>query len=602
MYQLASGLVTDPKASALVENRIADLEKALPSAESPAAANRNRTAAEAKNHLGNGTEPSPQSTRKAGLHTDKTKPSKPAAPVGIGASLRAIVPRVVVAGIESHTALDDAARTRVLEKLSPEATELYRVGLEYLEKAEARKAQLRFEDALQIARRNRNPLGEGWLLLEIGRTQADLGDHVRALHSFERSLSIFNRLKATDETILSLIEMGFSSKAGGLNQKAASFYAKARDSAASSGNQKLAEVLGRTLGPQTPKPDQAKIAAAPSAEAAKEPIKEPGRKVTHDPKEKKEQASSAAEVKSRGLEEVGRGPLEWATSDKGKKKAQTVANLPAFKPPTTSRLAPPTGPRESEQPRTNNDANRQPSTVTRREQDPSFVTASVPTRPTIEADLAALRRLRKSRDETKMIDVLERLANGYQQTSQHEQALLCLSAALALREKRAGKGGMEDLLLKRGLILERLGRTAPAIEDYTRCMALARVEGKQALRESASLRASQLAQKMNLDSKALMAALGRLWKARIEGDEQSETRAFHQVGALYQAAGMLSEAVNYYERAAASMAVQKAWLLEKMGKKEQADQLRSEAVGAFKKLDYSRYLRMIKKPESISRP
>ena len=109
---------------------------------------------------------------------------------------------------------------------------------------------------------------------------------------------------------------------------------------------------------------------------------------------------------------------------------------------------------------------------------------------------------------------------------------------------------------------------------------------------------------MGLDASAVLRAFKELWQARKAGDVQAETHALLHLGTLYDKARKPAQALDYYERSSASMLADKARIYETLGWKEQAQQSYNQALEAFKKLDYSRYLRMMRdigKSESISR-
>jgi hypothetical protein len=91
-----------------------------------------------------------------------------------------------------------------LGKFSPATAEIYGQGVQFWERSEIRKALIRFEDVLQLEKRNKNSHGIAWSCLEIGRLYSRMGDHPRAAGFFEEALKL--PLKAGDETILTLVE------------------------------------------------------------------------------------------------------------------------------------------------------------------------------------------------------------------------------------------------------------------------------------------------------------------------------------------------------------------------------------------------------------
>jgi tetratricopeptide (TPR) repeat protein len=102
----------------------------------------------------------------------------------------------------------------------------------------------------------------------------------------------------------------------------------------------------------------------------------------------------------------------------------------------------------------------------------------------------------------------------------------------------------------------------------------------------------------------ILESLQRFWRSRAAGDDQSETQALYAVAKTYDKAERHQDALNYYDRSSASVLTDKALVYDKMGKGELAEQLYAQAMEAFKKLDYSRYVNMKlnpKKPGSLSR-
>jgi tetratricopeptide (TPR) repeat protein len=107
-------------------------------------------------------------------------------------------------------------------------------------------------------------------------------------------------------------------------------------------------------------------------------------------------------------------------------------------------------------------------------------------------------------------------------------------------------------------------------------------------------RTKALADQLGLESSAALRAFRTLWKARSTGDGQGETDALYMLGNLYDKAFKPTEALNYYDRSSASVLADKARMYEKMGQQKRAEQSYREALETFKKLDYSRYLSMVK--------
>ena len=131
----------------------------------------------------------------------------------------------------------------MLEKFSPASAEIYNQGLQFLEKADPRKALIRFEDTLQLERRSRNTAAVAWNSLELGRTYLKLGDYVTAGTKLQDALRIFRQLKASDEIILTLLEIAAVKKAAGQNDKASEIYSLAKEQAGTRGDSRLAQAI-----------------------------------------------------------------------------------------------------------------------------------------------------------------------------------------------------------------------------------------------------------------------------------------------------------------------------------------------------------------------
>jgi len=129
-------------------------------------------------------------------------------------------------------------------------------------------------------------------------------------------------------------------------------------------------------------------------------------------------------------------------------------------------------------------------------------------------------------------------------------------------------------------------------------MVLSRPESKASKAAAQSARAT--AMKMRLEPGPVMDSLQRFWRSRSARDNQSETQALYSVAKLYDKAERHQEALNYYDRAGASVLTDKARVYEKIGKSELADQAYAQALEAFKRLDYSRYMHMKMTPKKLN--
>jgi tetratricopeptide (TPR) repeat protein len=639
-YRSVLGRATDPATVRNLERKISGLGKVAPSASTSAVPPGTANAPAAKTapvHLETAQtrEILPALPRK---NTAQTKPATGPQPQASSPS--------DTSGKETLKGLDQQSRARSLTNFSPASAEIYRQGLQFLEQSDPRKALIRFEDSLQLEKRNKNPLGAGWSLLEIGRVHSKLGDHAKAANAFDEALRIFTRIKAGDETILALIEAASNWKSLGQADKAQSFYAKAADEAKSRGLQNLSGFIGdlaagkitaesvkgvaakpkrtedktqtsanpaeadrqKTSQPAT-QPDRQK----PTGTAALEPTvhielkKTPPQSVQTTPG--KDQTSASVQHKdtkpdpgptltnpnSQRLADLGKGPAIWGTSGK-------TLKLLGSRPQTQEKASHLYG--TSVEGKSNYD--RPPAAQTNMQRtaeklSPQSV-ASVSSKPATElsADLAELRKCRDANNELCMMSVLERLADKYSKQKEYGKALHAISATLAFKEKLLAPKDLDAAFERSAVIKEQLGDRAGALEDLSRALSLQLVkQGPTASANQLELRARRLASGLGVDYVALLSAFQRLWKARGAGDDQEETEALYLIGRLYDKADKPAQALNYYERSSASMLADKARVYEKIGQADLAQKSYDQALEIFKKLDYSRYLEMKKKRKNL---
>jgi tetratricopeptide (TPR) repeat protein len=547
-------------------------------------------------------------------------------------------------GKETPKSLNQNSCTRALEKFAPASAEIFRQGLQFLEQSDPRKALIRFEDCLQLERRNKNALAVGWSLLEIGRVHSRLGDHAKAMLYFDEALKTFARIKAVDETIVTLVEVASTAKSLGQTDKAQGFCAKAADEAKSRGLQELSKSIGDLAADKTPaEPVRVAVAEQQRMEGGRLPTTSaagPIRQKTSPPTTQSDRLKARAQDKdepTKQIQLIQAAPQSVQTAP-GQNPAPTPVQLKNAKPrsdpapssPNSQRLADsgngpavwgPSGktlklfgsaPQTEEatshlaraaQAKSNYDQPGAQANATRSGQKAGPQNFSVlASRPTtgLDTDLAELKKLRDSNDEPGMMSVLERLAETYLKQKDYGKALHAMSASLAFREKLAESKGLDVALERRGFIKQRLGDRAGALEDFSRALSLQQAKQGAAVSANPSeLKARRLASGLGVDYVALLSAFQLLWKARAAGDEQEETEALYVIGRLYDKANKPAEALTYFERSSASMLVDKARAYEKMGKTDLAQQAYGQALESFKKLDYSRYLELKKKWKNL---
>ncbi len=418
--------------------------------------------------------------------------------------------------VESLEELDIRCRKRAVEGFSSVAADIYIQGRRFLLESDTRKALVRYEDTLQLAKRNRNTRGFAWCILEMGRIYFGIGDNVRAHKYFSRALRLFVQTEARDEIILTLVARAGVSKALGRHKKASVMYSTAAKRVSSS---KYTNLIGPIEKLSRQKFVRAKDGPPTGSRVA---------------------ATRAGEVK--------------AKEDRSDPPERVRVSIPKLRPK--------------------------------------------PKRKRISDLLSELKKLKENNDRVKMIVVLEQLAAKYMRRKQYAKALPCLTTSLAFREQLGLVTDLADVLKTTGSVREKLGNHAAALEAYSRAWVMLEAPAAPGGAGKLETRSLKLARKLGLHSKAVPASLKSLWKARSNGDHKGDPQFLYRIGRLYEKAGRYAEALDYFERASASMLVETAEMYEKIGKTDQAAQANKQALTTFKRLDYTRYLEMIKRKKA----
>ncbi len=666
LYQRARTASTDPAVAAGIEKRIAVLEKSGAARTAPAAIEQKsklgaiggqRVVDPPHSTQSRGIQlarPLPSPAPKPNLQNRETttggavKPQKAAEPK-----------------IESLQELDRKSRVKAVEKFSPASREIFVQGIQFVEQSDPAKALIRFEDCLQLEKRSKDSHGVAWNSLEIGRVHAKLGDHLKAAGYLEEALKYFSAHKATDEVILALVELAANRKAVGQKEKGSQYLALAIEESSAKGYSNLAAALQDVALGRTPKPVEQKAAEKPKTDAhpkvasaapikitageeqrkttaeqaksvAKDQPKTPSAEQTQrsDPSKEKTVKEtvpaqpSAATQDYRKLETVGRGPVIWGKLpqnqamvrpqvDPKKAPAESSAQSRTQQPERITLSLKNPVPPEQRVPSDNAhrvaNAERKKLAAIKQQASTEVATRSqkVPDntakdqtarQKSIREDLVELRKLKRAGDEANMIVVLERISDKFAKSNDYEKALHGLAASLAFREKIGKRDALDTVLSQSGLMKEKMGDLSGALEDFTHVMALSQPESKTG--KAAAQLARATASRMRLDPGPVLDSLQRFWRSRAARDNQSETQALYSVAKIYDKAERHQDALNYYDRAGASVLADKARVYEKIGKSDLADQAYAQALEAFKRLDYSRYMHMKmtpKKPNTLSR-
>lgn len=666
LYQRARTASTDPAVSAGIEKRIASLEKSGAARTAPAVSEQKaktrplgsqKVVEPPQATQSRGIQlarPLPSPAPAPNLQKRETPASSAARPQ-----------KAPELKIESLQELDRKTRIKALEKFSPASREIFVQGVQFVEQSDPAKALIRFEDCLQLQKRSKDSHGVAWNSLEIGRVHAKLGDHLKAAGYLEEALKYFTAHKATDEVILALVEVAANKKAVGQKEKSSQYLALAIEESSAKGYSNLAAALQDLALGRTPKPVEQKAAEKPKTDAhpkvastapiniaageeqrktgteqakpaAKDQPKPPASEPTQKSEPSKEKtaketatAQRSAPIQDYGkLEAVGRGPVMWGkpTQDQAMirrgveaKKAPTDASAKSRTPqPGTITLAlknpiPPDQRIPPDNAHRASNAELKKLAAIGRQGATEISTGSqkvpdnaakehVARQKSIKEDLLELRKLRRVGDEAGMIVVLERISDKFAKSNDYEKALHGLAASLAFREKIGKKDSLDTVLSRRGILKEKVGDLSGALEDFTHAMALSQPASKAGKEVVQSARS--VASRMRLDPGPVLDSLQRFWRSRAAQDNQSETQALYSVAKIYDKADRHQDALNYYDRAGASMLTDKARVYEKIGKSELADQAYAQALEAFKRLDYSRYMHMKmtpKKPNTLSR-
>lgn len=656
MYQVAMGLIADPEVVSQLEKKIAALEKLHSGSSSlsrPGTVQNRSTEKISSKQVDSAKKTSPNQAlpkREIVLASPPVESEKaPEKPKPL-----AVAPR-----IENVQEIENMAREKALRSFSNPAAEIFKQGIEFIQKSDSAKALVRFEDARQLEKRKRNALAVAWCQLYICRLYNSMGENAKASENCEQSVKIFNSLKAHDETSLALIELGNIRKGFGSNDQASDLYVKAAQEARLAGRKILdpdSPVLALPLtdgGQQLTKEvktDPSK-SVTPQKQIAAPVVMNLGSRVDSKPAKQVELAQKQDSTKDNArrrpeasldkVDSVGRGPVLWGADGprsqipkapaENRNHPGVATKLSAIEsklgpdkllPEASDRLAsdapkPPgqtVGGARATEPVKHSHGLESIAAVQNREQDlrgkqerlsgksPVDNATSV-SHKSIEDDLSELRKLRKSGDQKQMIVALERLAEKYSRTDQYQKALSCLNIALAFREKNDFRQNEEIALNQRGLINEKLGNLAKALEDYTRALFSSnpRSRDTEKILESKS---RSLAAKMGLEAEQALENLKRLWKARSTGDMSEESKAFYNLAKIYSQAQKFDESLNYFDKSSASLMTEKSRVLEKLGRFEQAQKEMDQALETFKQLDYSQYLNMMRhsgKQEKISR-
>ena len=144
----------------------------------------------------------------------------------------------------------------------------------------------------------------------------------------------------------------------------------------------------------------------------------------------------------------------------------------------------------------------------------------------INSDISELKRLRKQKDEAKMIPVLENLSLNFSELGDYRKALDSINVSLAFREKLGINDGRAKALEFRGMVHEKLGKKVEALEDLTWAGTLFQRTHVNPTR----VKTRDLAQSLGLEVVRVLDNYRALWSARRYGDTKSEIKSLLEFG------------------------------------------------------------------------
>ena len=606
MYQVALGVLKEPEIIALVEKKIAALDSNGHGSSLPGI----------HKESGIRSEKSPKTTPK--LPAKSTiSPAKRAREVVLANRRPDYIEQIVKQSSSkpAHTDLPEdleayskQMRNKIIGQLAPASAEILRQAHDFVGKSDDYKAMVRFEDIRQLERRNKNYRAVAWALLEIGKIYIRRGDYLKAEESLDSSLKISSAAKATGERILALIELARLRGLESSSEKAKTLFTQAQDLANTAGRATLTKAIQdmesgafekrkntpvQSNSAQTklqsdkiiPKGSTSKLVTAQSGQAKTQDAPESTRNSkAHETKLNFGQVKSVFNMKS-----ISRPSTpEFIINDKPKPNNYVSIKQSQQKNEAKNRVIAPTA-------AIHPDAMKPmiAETVKRREIERT-VAKKVVKSPTnsINSNINELKRLRRQRDEAKMIPVLENLSRNFSELGDYKKALEAINVSLAFREKLGINDGRSRALELRGMVHEKLGKKVEALEDLTWAGTLSKT-----LRESDKAKTKVLAQSLGLEVTPVLDYYRALWSARESGDTKNEIKSLLELGNLYAKTQNFVEASKYYELSNASLMAERSVCYKKLGKLSEARKTMDEALQNLKSLDYLLYFSFMNRSE-----
>ncbi len=534
MFRLAAAVVRDSQALNFVEKRIADLETAL-----------------RKRSTGTGSPPTtvrswgkPKSAQPASRNADKAEDKTEPA---------------------SIIALRRTCERKAAREFSDVTASIYGQGVSFKQELQYEQALVRFEDVLQLAKRNKNRYGIAWSNLAIGLTLREMGEHLRAVPYLESSLRRFVKLDADTEALLVALELAQVSMRTDSKKRAAGFISYAKKKAAFIGNATLSgdiERLATGYG----------ALASTSAQSVDSP--KLARTSPDDTRAANKSRSPFGDVSEAGSKPAAKAGVSQGGSSSGK---QGLKALPPLRV-------------KSEEIKTLQKADRRGGSLSVKGETKSPL-ASDKTSNLIQS----IRAKREAGDMPGLIKLLERLGKQYKTQGNTKKAVQSFTTAAAFAEKAGITESLGELYLKAAKTASDGDDTSQTLEHYARAYHHLSGGSETDQAETALKGLRQTAGKMGLDPASVKTTWTAVWEHAESGNSLAEAKALITLADLLASAGASSAAVSYLQRAAALLTESEAVLRERLNDRRKAAALRRQALEKMKTLDYPRYLRMKKR-------
>ena len=488
MYQVALGVLKEPEIIAFVEKKIAALDSVSSKSSLP----------------GIHKEPNIQSERSTKTNTklpakSTVVPTKKTREVVLANRRPDYIEQIVKKSISkpAQTNLPDdieayskQIRNKIIGQLAPASAEILRQAHDFVEKSDDHKAMVRFEDIRQLERRNKNYRAVAWALLEIGKIYIRSGDYLKAEEALDGSIKISSALKDSGEKILALIELARLRNLESSTDKAKTLFSQAEDLATASGRSTLTNAIQdlasgafdqRKNAPTQNQSAQTKLATATAvaqvlvpkiATQSKQTVTQDASEKTrtsktHSPQMNFRHVKSVFDMKPESFQKAKTAsqpsvsapitngsskPKNYASTDRSQQKDEVKNGITA---PTASIHPDAMKPVKVE-------------SVKHRAIERAISKNVVkPPANSINSDISELKRLRKQKDEARMIPVLENLSRNFYELGDYKKSLDAVNVSLAFREKLGVNDNRARALEFRGIIHEKLGQKVKALEDLT---------------------------------------------------------------------------------------------------------------------------------------